>query len=260
MTPSPTPHWPTPAPKPRGKQVPVMHYSDYLQLDTLLALQHPRTPPRYSRVHAAEHFFIVAHQSCELWLTQILLDLDHATAALSAPQPAHELTLEHLSRVADIFSLLHEELIALEQLSSQCFTQFRPYLGTASGAQSAQFRKLDRKLGLGHTASPLTAAFLAMVTSAGLDLIDICRNDLGAGVLHRIVNTLLDIGQGYWRWKVAHLALVSKLLGDIGGTAGTSGAGHLTQRVRLPFPELRKARQQAHFPDQEPTRPPVKAS
>ncbi|MGH4000137.1 MAG: tryptophan 2,3-dioxygenase family protein, partial [Pseudonocardiaceae bacterium] len=148
-----------------------MYYSDYLELDTLLALQRPRVPARQSRVHAAEHFFIVAHQSCELWLTQILLDLDHATAALSAPEDAHELALEHLSRVADIFGVLHKELAVLEQLSSQCFAQFRPYLGTASGAQSAQFRELDRKLGLGPTASPVTAAFIAALTSSGLALV-----------------------------------------------------------------------------------------
>ena len=228
-----------------------MCYSDYLKLNTLLALQRPRVPLQQSRVHAAEHFFIVAHQSCELWLTQILLDLDHATNALSAPYIAEELALEHLSRITNIFDVLHEELVALGQLSSYCFAQFRPHLGTASGAQSAQFHELDRKLGLGPTASPVTTAFIAAVTSAGLDLVDVCRKDLGAGVLHRIVDALLDIGQGYWRWKVAHLALVSKLLGDIGGTAGTSGAGYLTRRVRMPFPELRKARRQAHFPEQD---------
>lgn len=229
----------------------IVYYSDYLELDTLLALQRPRVPAQQRRVHAAEHFFIVAHQSCELWLAQILLDLDHATDALSAPQVADELALEHLSRIADIFGVLHKELVALEQLSSHCFAQFRPYLGTASGAQSAQFRELDRKLGFGPTASPVTAAFIAAVTGAGLDLVDVCRKDLGAGVLHHIVDALLDIGQGYWRWKVAHLALVSKLLGDIGGTAGTSGAGYLTRRLRLPFPELREARRQAHFPEQD---------
>jgi tryptophan 2,3-dioxygenase len=229
----------------------IVYYSDYLKLNTLLALQRPRVPIRESRVHAAEHFFIVAHQSCELWLAQILLDLGHATDALSRPRVAAELALEHLSRIADIFDVLHKELLALEQLSSYCFAQFRPYLGTASGAQSAQFHELDRKLGLGPGPSPVTTALIAAVTSAGLDLADVCRNDLGAGVFHRIVNALLDIGQSYWRWKVAHLALVSKLLGDIGGTAGTSGAGYLTRRLRLPFPELRKARRQAYFPEQD---------
>jgi tryptophan 2,3-dioxygenase len=229
----------------------MVYYSDYLELNALLALQRPRVPVQQSRVHAAEHFFIVAHQSCELWLAQILLDLDHAADALSTPQVVDELALEHLSRIADIFDVLHEELIALEQLSSHCFARFRPYLGTASGAQSAQFHELDRKLGLGPTPSPVTTAFIAAVTSAGLDLVGVCRNDLDAGVLHRIMDALLDIGQGYWRWKVAHLALVSKLLGDIEGTAGTSGAGYLTRRVRMPFPELRKARRQAHFPEQD---------
>lgn len=229
----------------------MRNYGNYLKLDTLLTLQQPCTPVQQSRVYTAEHFFIVAHQSCELWLTQILLDLDCATATLSTLEPTHELALEHLLRVASIFGVLHEELVVLEQLSSRCFGQFRPYLGTASGAQSAQFRELDRKLGIGAAQSPVIAAFVAAITSAGLGIVDIYENDLRAGVLHRMANTLLDIGQAYWRWKVMHLALVSKLLGDIGGTAGTSGAGYLTRTVRMPFPELRKAQQQAHFPQED---------
>ncbi|MGH3773682.1 MAG: tryptophan 2,3-dioxygenase family protein [Pseudonocardiaceae bacterium] len=224
-----------------------MHYNDYLELDTLLSLQHPRVPAQPSRVHAAEHFFIVVHQSCELWLAQILLDLDHATEALSAPEVAGELALEHLSRVADIFGVLHEQIVLLDRLSSHCFARFRPYLGTGSGAQSAQCRELDRKLGLGPTASPVAAAFVSATTAAGLELVEVCRKDLSAGVLHLIVNTLLDIGQGYWRWKVAHLSLVSRLLGDIAGTGGTSSVGYLTQRVRMPFPEVHDARRQAHL-------------
>lgn len=148
----------------------------------------------------------------------------------------------------DIFGVLHEQLLTLEQLPSQCFAQFRPYLGTASGAQSPQFRQLDRKLGLGPTPSPVITAFLTAITSAGLDLVEVYKKDLSAGVLHHLAHTLRDIGQGYWRWKIAHLSLVSKLLGDLAGTAGTSGAGYLIRRMRMPFPELRTAQHQAHFP------------
>ncbi len=229
----------------------LVRYGDYLELDTLLSLQHPRVPAGQPRVWAAEHFFIVGHQCCELWLAQVLLDLDSGTEALSAPDVALELALEHLSRVAHVLGVLYDQVVVLDRLPSHCFARFRPYLGSASGAQSTQFHELDRRLGLASTGSPVERAFLGAVSAAGLELVDVCRSDLDAGVLHRIVDALLDIAQGYWRWKVIHLSLVSRLLGDIGGTAGTSGADYLARRVRLPFPDLHRARQLADFPDPE---------
>lgn len=229
-----------------------MHYREYLELDVLLSLQHPRVPAEQPhRVWAAEHFFIVGHQCCELWLSQVLLDLDSATDALTAPNIAGELALEHLSRVAHVFGVLYDQIVILDRLPSHCFARFRPYLGSASGAQSTQFRELDRRLGVVSAGSPIERAFLNAVTASGLELADICRTELAAGVLHRIIDTLLDIAQNYWRWKIAHLSLVSRLLGDMGGTAGTTGAAYLTQHVQLPFPQLRHARKLADFPELE---------
>ncbi len=225
-----------------------MHYRDYLRLDTLLSLQHPRTSAGHGRVHAAERFFIVAHQSCELWLSQLLLDLDLATDALTPAPCEAELALEHLDRVAGIFRELHSQVATLDRLSSNSFARFRPGLGTASGAQSDQFLELDRSLGVLPTApAPIMSAFVAAAAARGLTPVDVCRADLDAGVLRRIVDTLLDIGQRYWQWKIAHLSLVSRLLGDIGGTAGTSGADYLARRAVVPFTELRAAQHNADF-------------
>jgi tryptophan 2,3-dioxygenase len=107
-----------------------VHYRDYLELDVLLSLQRPRVPrSEPHRVWAAEHFFIVGHQSCELWLSQILLDLDGATEALNFPNMAAELALEHLSRAAHIFGVLYDQVVVLDRLPSHCFARFRPYLG-----------------------------------------------------------------------------------------------------------------------------------
>jgi tryptophan 2,3-dioxygenase len=47
----------------------ALTYSDYLNIDALLSLQETRSPDTASRaVIHAEHFFMVTHQSCELWL------------------------------------------------------------------------------------------------------------------------------------------------------------------------------------------------
>jgi tryptophan 2,3-dioxygenase len=166
---------------------------------------------------------------------------------LAADGGAAELALEHLSRVAAAFGLLHGQVTALDRLPHHCFARFRPYLGTASGAQSEQFTQLDRELGLSGAASPVAEAFAAAVARAGSSLVEVCRAGLAGGALYRVAEVLLEIGQGYWRWKVAHLAVVSRLLGDIGGTAGSTGADHLARRLAVPFPEVRRAQLLAHF-------------
>lgn len=135
----------------------------------------------------------------------------------------------------------------MRQLPSRCFAQFRTYLGSASGAQSTQFIELDRRLGLISPESPVEGAFREAVTASGLDLAEVFRSNLSAGVMHRIANALLDIAQHYWRWKITHLSLVARLLGNIPGTAGTSGARYLTRRVWLPFPDLHEARRLADY-------------
>jgi tryptophan 2,3-dioxygenase len=231
-----------------------MRYSDYLELDTLLRLQRPRAPGPYGRVRSAEHLFIVVHQCSELWLAQILLDLDQAALALYDVE--EELALEHLSRVHSAFDRLLAQLTALDGLPGQCFAEFRPYLGTASGIQSAQFRALDQSLGLRGSTSPVIRGFQSAAAAHGLDLAAVCRADLAAGPLHRVLDGLLAIAQGYWRWKVAHLALVARLLGDLTGTAGSTGQDFLAKRVVTPFPELRAAQRAALSPEPRAGGPP----
>jgi tryptophan 2,3-dioxygenase len=232
-----------------------VNYADYLKLDQLLALQQARGPATQSRrVRTAENFFIVVHQCCELWLSQTLLDLDAATDLLSKPD-GEEFALEHLRRVADILRVLHEHVGVLDKLPAACFAAFRPYLGTASGAQSMHFRALDARLGVRRKTSPISEAFAAAVDKAGLDLVEVCCEDPRAGVLNRIFEAMLDIGQAYWFWKIRHLALVSRVIGEQPGTGGTTGADYLLRHVSMPFPELRAARQQALFATGDGTNP-----
>lgn len=230
-------------------------YADYLKLDQLLSLQHARVPATESRrVRISENFFIVVHQCCELWLSQALLDLDAAADLLSKPD-GEELAVEHLRRVADILGVLNEHVAVLDRLPAACFAAFRPYLGSASGAQSLHFRALDTRLGLGRKPSPIAEAFGCAVDRAGLDLAGVCREDVDAGVLTRILEALLDIAQSYWMWKVRHLALVSRVIGGRPGTGGTTGADFLLRHVSMPFPELRAAQQQALFPAEDGKNP-----
>lgn len=227
----------------------VLTYADYLQTSTLLSLQETKTSPTADRaVVLAEHFFIIAHQSCELWLKQVIADLDASADALSPPCniASIELSAEFLQRANELFRVLHEQVIALEQLPLRHFVEFRPYLGTASGAQSQQFVLLSRLLGSDRQVGRLYEAFRAAVAYHNLSVEEVCRRGVSAGALHRVAETLLDVGNGYWRWKIAHLGLMTRMVGTQEGTGGTSGADYLARRITLPFPELRRLRGQLH--------------
>jgi tryptophan 2,3-dioxygenase len=229
--------------------VPTSNYADYLQVDTLLSLQEPKTSGvADDTVVLAEHFFIVAHQSSELWLKQIIFDLEAAAAKLENPKDAgdFELAAELLQRAAELFRVLHEQLLALEKLPLRHFVEFRPHLGTASGAQSRQFRRLATLLGDRRQEGRLAASMKAAAARDGLSLAEVCITGARAGVHHRLVEGLLDMGNAYWRWKIGHLGLVSKMVGEQEGTGGTRGLRYLAERAVLPFAELRRLRSEVH--------------
>ncbi|MFH8795975.1 tryptophan 2,3-dioxygenase family protein [Streptomyces sp. NPDC017941] len=229
----------------------TLTYADYLRMETLLSLQEPRTPATAGRaVVLAEQFFIITHQSCELWLKQLGADLDAAAEALVPPCDPHdlELGLEFLLRSCELLKVLKEQVLVLEKLPLRYFADFRPRLDTASGAQSAQFRRLTVLLGNEHHAGSLYEAFAAATAYHGQSVDGVCRRGVEAGVLHRLAEALVDMGNGYWHWKVAHLALVSKMVGEQGGTGRSSGVDFLARRVTRPFPELRRLRGKVHHP------------
>lgn len=221
------------------------NYSRYLQIDRLLSLQQTQTPRSADHgVVTAEHFFMVAHQSSELWLKQVIMDVRATTSALQPLRGEHfpELALEHLHRATDVLRLLQGNLACLELLPLRHFAEFRTYLGTASGAQSIQFHALDRLLDSSGSSCRLYDAYSAAVHYEGMTVHEVCALGVEAGVLHRLAEELVDLGNAFWRWKVSHIALLSKMIGEQPGTAGTSGAEYLAKRAVLPFPELRRLR------------------
>ncbi|MFJ6666558.1 tryptophan 2,3-dioxygenase family protein [Streptomyces sp. NPDC091383] len=228
----------------------TLNYADYLLVDDLLSLQRTLAPPETTSraVVLAEHFFIVAHQSCELWLKQVTLDLEAAADAMTPPNGPEdgELALEYLLRSTELLRVLHEQVLALERLPLRHFAAFRPFLDGASGAQSAQFHQLSRLLGDERRQGRLYRAFEQLSEEQGLSVSEVCARGTRAGVLNRIADSLLDVANGYWHWKLGHLALVSKMVGSNNGTGGSTGVDHLARRVSLPFAELRQLRAQVH--------------
>lgn len=216
-------------------------YASYLRLDQVLSAQHPVGPAELGpQVRAAEHFFIVVHQAFELWFKQQLLDLRHATEALAPPHSDPELALDHLLRVTAINRLLFQQMVLFDHLPPRLFLSFRPYLGTATGAESKQFREMQKALGLwGAQPSPVYRAFTAACERAGLSLEELYQQPSRGGALYRVAEALVDLSEGFWLLEAAHVRVAERTIGQRPGTGGTSGVAYLTGNLqRKAFPEL----------------------
>ncbi|WP_328316137.1 tryptophan 2,3-dioxygenase family protein [Streptomyces sp. NBC_00388] len=224
-------------------------YAAYLRLDDLLKLQEPRTAGEDADLATvlSEQFFIVSHQTCELWLKQILGDLAAVEGNFLTMTTADlERSVDLLYRASELLRLLHEQLMALERLPLEDFAHFRQYLGSASGAQSSQSHQLERVLGNARQPGSLFLAFRTGLDRMGADLEEIVGAGVEAGSLHRVIEGMLRVGNGYFQWKIGHVGLVTKMIGEQRGTAGTSGAAHLMDRATMPFTELHELRGKVH--------------
>lgn len=229
-------------------------YPTYLELDTLLELQKPQSTP----VHPDELLFIVVHQASELWFKVLLHEFDQLIAQLEAGDVQSALT--SMQRINTLVELVAHELSALDTLPPQRFLQFRGYLGSSSGSQSAQFRAIEATSGLRdphfmaalkeHGALPaaveralarptLQALFLRLLEQQGVTL-EAVYQDPKHGMLLMLAESFLAYEQGFARWRFLHVQLVERIIGpDTGGTGGTLGAKYLSKTVSQRFfPEL----------------------
>jgi tryptophan 2,3-dioxygenase len=255
----------------------AMSYADYLDLDTLLAAQHPRSDPP----HHDELLFIVQHQTTELWLKLILHELRAVRAYFEGDLVHH--ALKSLARVKHIQRTLIEQWSVLATLTPNEYGEFRGTLASASGFQSAQYRGVEFILGnknqqmLKVFASDLAAsamlselldepsvydAFLGYLARRGLAipsevlqrdvrqpwimqpaLIPIFRSVYDAVDraydLYEACESLVDVEDNFQFWRFRHLRVVQRTIGFKTGTGGSTGVRFLQKALDLTFfPEL----------------------
>ncbi len=117
-----------------------MTYGGYLALDQLLTAQHPISS------HHDEMLFIVIHQTKELWLKQIVHELQLSKELIRADSLVQ--VHKSLSRVSRIQTVMTLSWDVLATMTPSDYTSFRDVLGSSSGFQSAQFRQFEYLLGL----------------------------------------------------------------------------------------------------------------
>jgi len=129
-----------------------LYYSDYIELDTILNSQHPRSFEKMEDGND-EMLFIVIHQAYELWFKQIIFELDlirniFMQDRINENSPDLSNVVHKLKRIVKIMELLNQQVSVLETMTALDFLEFRNYLLPASGFQSKQFRLIEAKLGL----------------------------------------------------------------------------------------------------------------
>ena len=113
-------------------------YWDYINLDTLLTIQQPKTP------FPDEEVFIIYHQITELYFKLCMNEYKrlHKKAERSSVGP--EFLLERVRRINRYFeALTHSFDIMVDGMDQKEFLQFRMSLLPASGFQSGQYRKIE---------------------------------------------------------------------------------------------------------------------
>ena len=253
-----------------------MSYGDYLQLDSLLTAQQPR-----SQSHD-EMLFIVMHQTAELWMKLALHELVAARALIQARgelRPAFKM----LARVSRIQTQLIAQWDVLATMTPADYLSFRDELGKSSGFQSYQYRALEYLLGSKdpkmiephahrpdlvallrrHLAEPsLYDACVALLAHRGFVIDpDHLNRDVAAPYqahpsvetawrkvyqdattywdLYELAEELVDLEDSFQTWRFRHVTTVQRIIGFRPGTGGTAGVGYLKRAVGRPFfPEL----------------------
>ena len=113
-------------------------YWDYINLDTLLTLQQPKTP------FPDEEVFIIYHQITELYFKLCLNEFERLKEKSNEEGVSPEFLLERVRRVNRYFESLTQSFdIMVDGMDPTEFLQFRMSLLPASGFQSGQYRMIE---------------------------------------------------------------------------------------------------------------------
>jgi tryptophan 2,3-dioxygenase len=250
-------------------------YSQYLQLDKILAAQKP-----LSGQHD-EMLFLIIHQASELWMKLCLHELSATRTQIRSDdlEPAFKM----LSRVARIQAQMIQSWDVLGTMTPADYMKFRDSLGQSSGFQSWQYRLLEFVLGNKeaklldvHAGDASVHAMLRqelntpslydetirLLARRGFDIpkecverdwakayvpspaveaawLSVYRDSTAHWDLYELAEKLVDLEYRLQQWRFAHLKTVERIIGFKRGTGGSSGVGYLAHVLKNTFfPEL----------------------
>jgi tryptophan 2,3-dioxygenase len=253
----------------------ALSYSQYLNLDKLLAAQHP-----LSYQHD-EMLFIIIHQVSELWMKLCLHELNATVDCIRRDDLGP--TFKMFARVSIIQQQLLHSWDVLATITPYDYSAFRNTLGKSSGFQSPQYRMLEFLIGNKNAdtirvfrndapvyetleralkAPSLYDEVLRLLSRRGFDLppeavdrdfslpyqaskqvaaawLSVYHNSEKEWELYELAERLVDLDYKFQLWRFAHVKTVERIIGNKRGSGGTGGVSYLTKALDLKFfPEL----------------------
>jgi tryptophan 2,3-dioxygenase len=128
----------------------------------------------------------------------------------------------------------------LTTMSRPAFAVIRAHTHGRSAVQSRAFRQVER---ISAVLPPRPEDDMAAkVTVAGPTLQEVFATrmeTMGAGRMRRVAEAMMRLDEGWRAMKRTHWGITRKIIGDVPGTGGTSGAAYLRNAAELPlFPLL----------------------
>ena len=252
-----------------------MTYGNYLELNSLLSIQHRLSD------HHDEMLFIIIHQTSELWMKLILHELTEARTFILADnlEPAFKM----LARVSRIQQQLIQSWDVLSTLTPSEYMEFRGKLGHSSGFQSFQNRKIEFLFGhkkkdvlkvYEHDLSladqmkeaieqpSIYDASIQALSKRGFKIDDeyldrdwstdyepnesvekawlsVYKDVKKYWDLYELAEKLTDIESRQQQWRHQHMMTVERIIGHKMGTGGSAGVSYLKRVTEHRFfPEL----------------------
>lgn len=249
-----------------------MNYATYLQLDQLLSLQKPVSPPSE---HRNENLFIITHQTYELWFKQLIEEIHQVISLIEEGNISS--SIETMKRINTITQTIVNQISVIFTLKFHEFQNFRGYLSSASGFQSYQFAGIEMLLGKSNSRklqqykndSEVHQKLMAIIRSASLwdtlryhlmlfssqsnqpteNYTEIIRQTMKRSCNESLLlYQLLDLDSLLQEWRYRHVMLVERTIGQNKGTGGSSGSDYLKSTLFTPFfDELWEAINEASF-------------
>ncbi|MBY0449556.1 MAG: tryptophan 2,3-dioxygenase [Cyanobacteria bacterium] len=177
-------------------------YEKYLRTVELLTLQKPDS----EAVSPDELLFQVTHQASELWMKQMLHEIDRAVAAMKAMQL--EQACRSFRLIAEIQMLLTHQVDMLgRHLSIWEYGKIRTALGQGSGMESPGFNRLLK------TPKPIWDAFSEVIASQNISLNTLYRDYTQHLNLHALAECLVTYDDLFHKWRTHHMDLVCRTIG-----------------------------------------------
>ena len=207
----------------------MTEYEKYIRVPELLALQRDSAPG--GLVNHDELMFQTVHQVAELWMKLVLHEI---RAAVRSWTGGDVRTATHrLRRAAEIETLLAAQMPLLTLMPPKEYHAIRMTLGRGSGQDSPGFNRLL------ECPAEVWPPFLELLRSRGVTLAEIHRDPAAHEEMYALVAAMMDLDEGFQRFRYNHFALVRRIIGDQVRSLKGVPAAQLAQGTTEPmFPEL----------------------